>query len=64
MKSLATLLLLAGTAGLLAPETAVATPDPAKTVQQPRKKKVPKLFGKRPTESSYARAIRRNELFR
>lgn len=64
MKSLATLLILAGAAGLLAPEVAVASPDPAKTIQQPRKKKGLKLFSKRPAESSYARAIRRNELFR
>jgi len=64
MKSLATFLLLAGTAGLLAPEIAVASPDPAKTLQQPRKKKSPKIFGKRPAETSYAKAIRRNELFR
>jgi hypothetical protein len=64
MKSLATLLLLAGTAGMLAPEVAVASPDPAKTTQQPRRKKAGKLFGKRPAETSYAKAIRRNELFR
>ena len=64
MKSLATFLLLAGAAGLLAPEMAVASPDPAKTISSPKKKKVLKLFGKRPTETSYAKAIRRNEIFR
>lgn len=64
MKSVATFLILVGTAGLLAPERAVASPDPAKSEQQPRKKKGIKLLGKRPAESSYARAIRRNELFR
>lgn len=64
MKSLATFLLLAGAAGLLAPETAVASPDPARTMQQPRKKKSLKMLGKRPAETSYAKAIRRNELFR
>lgn len=65
MKSLATFLILAGTAGLLAPEMAVASPDPIKSEQPPRKKKgVKLLFGKRPAESSYAKAIRRNELFR
>ncbi|RSK42719.1 hypothetical protein [Hymenobacter perfusus] len=64
MKSLATFLLLAGTAGLLAPDMAIASPDPAKTISAAKKKKGPKLFGKRPTETSYAKAIRRNELFR
>lgn len=64
MKSLATFLILAGAAGLLAPEVTMASPDPAKVVLQPRKKKGVKLFGKRPAESSYAKAIRRNELFR
>lgn len=64
MKSLATFLLLAGTAGLLAPDMAVASPDPAKTISSAKKKKGLKLLGKRPAETSYAKAIRRNEIFR
>lgn len=64
MKTVATFLLLAGAAGYFAPE-ALAAPEPTKkAIRESRKKGLNKLLGKRPAESAYARALRRNELLR
>ncbi|MCA8832366.1 hypothetical protein [Hymenobacter pini] len=64
MKTFVVLLLLAGTAGVGAPQ-AQAGPGPApKTAKVTKTKGLAKLFAPRQRESAYAKAIRRNELFR
>ncbi|RSK49543.1 hypothetical protein [Hymenobacter rigui] len=63
MKTLATLLLLAVVANTY-PSHSTAGPGPTKSETKASKKKAGKLFGKRAPESAYAKAMRRNELFR
>jgi hypothetical protein len=64
MKTVVTLLLLAGIAGIAVPQ-AQAGPGPVKKAAKVmRPKGLAKLFAPRQRESSYAKAIRRNELFR
>ncbi|WP_426489999.1 hypothetical protein [Hymenobacter sp. 102] len=64
MKTVVTLLLLAGMAGTVAPQ-AQAGPEPVKKVTKAvRPKGLAKLFAPRQRESAYAKAIRRNQLFR
>lgn len=64
MKTILTLLLLTGVIGYTAPQ-AQAGPEPTKkTVKIARPKGLAKLFAPRQRESAYAKAIRRNELFR